>query len=138
MKIFNELTVFIDKFYNIEYGRWIIDNKNDGSQEHPMQIPYTRYADSVYDFIDAVYTFQSNHPELNLTHYEEILKNQSIEWNKDSMAGAIVDDLDAETVLALLIGILRADKYCEGVLLSMLENGTIQRCLMRLKELDKN
>ena len=52
------------------------------------------------------------------------------------MEGAIVDDLDAKTVLALLIGAIRADRFCEGALLGFMKSVAIQRWLVRLKELD--
>ena len=48
--------------------------------------------------------------------------------------------LDAKTVLALffffLNGVIRADRFCEGALLSFMKSGAIQRELVRLKELD--
>lgn len=47
-----------------------------------------------------------------------------------------MDDLDARTVLALLIGAIRADRFCEGALLGFMKSGAIQRWLGRLKELD--
>lgn len=138
MQNFNNLTMFIDKFQNIEYGKLIIDDKNDGSPEHPRQMPYIKYHDLVYDFISAICDFQSGHTEFDLINYKEILHSQLIEWNIASMEGAIVEDLNAETVLALLIGILRLERFCEGTLLSMLKNGVVQRCLMRLKEIDND
>lgn len=52
------------------------------------------------------------------------------------MEGAIVDDLDARMVLALLIGAIRADRFCEGALLGFMKSGEIQRWLERLKELE--
>lgn len=135
---FSNLTMFIDKFQNIGYGKLIIDDKNDGSPEHPRQMPYIKYHDLVYEFISAICDFQNNHTEFNLINYKEILHSQLIEWNITSIGDVIVDDLNAETVLALLIGILRLERFCEGTLLSMLENGVIQRCLMRLKEIDND
>lgn len=138
MSEFNELTSFIKRFDNIEYGTWIIDKENDGSSEHPIQIPYVEYNRIVSNFIHSVYDFHSAHPEYNLVNYQDILKSQSIEWSKESMEGAIIDDLDAKTVLAIIMGIVRADRFCEGTILSMLKNGTIQRCLSRLEEIDNS
>lgn len=42
------------------------------------------------------------------------------------MEGAIVEDLDAKTVLALIIGTIRADRYCEGAVLDFMRGGVIQ------------
>ena len=52
------------------------------------------------------------------------------------MAGIFFYFLDAKTVLALLNGAIRADRFCEGALLDFMKSGAIQRWLVRLKELD--
>ena len=46
------------------------------------------------------------------------------------------NDLDAKIVLALLIGAIRADRFCEETLLGFVKSGAIQRWLGRLKEFD--
>lgn len=136
MQKFSELTSFIEKFKNIEYGVWIIDRTNDGSLEHPIEMPYVKYNVLVNKFVKTVYDFNNAHPEYNLTEYKAILNKQKIEWSKHSMASAAVDDLDDQTVLALIMGIIRANRFCEGTIKSMLENGTIQKCLIRLTDID--
>lgn len=108
--MFQELTGFIERLDSEEHGNWVIDKENDGSPEHPIQMPYVNYG--------------------------EILEKVGIEWGINSMESAIVDDLDARTVLALLIGAIRADRFCEGALLGFMKSGAIQRWLVRLKELD--
>ena len=52
------------------------------------------------------------------------------------VAGIFFYFLDTKTVLALLNGVIRADRFCEGALLSFMKSGAIQRWLVRLKELD--
>lgn len=52
------------------------------------------------------------------------------------VAGIFFYFLDAKTVLTLLNGAIRADRICEGALLSFIKSGAIQRWLVRLKELD--
>ena len=52
------------------------------------------------------------------------------------VAGIFFYFLDTKTVLALLIGAIRADRFCEGALLGFMKSGAIQRGLVRLKELD--
>lgn len=89
-------------------------------------MPYVKYHAIVNEFVKVVYNFNYVHPEYNLICYEDILNEEKIKWDKKSMESAIVDDLDIKTVLALIMGIVRADRYCEGVIKSMLENGTIR------------
>ena len=134
--MFQELTGFIERLDSEEYGNWVIDKENDGSPEHPIQMPYVNYGREAIAFEDAVYKFVDEHPEYDMKNYREILEKTGIEWGTNSMEGAIVADLDARTVLALLIGAIRANRFCEGALLDFMKSGAIQRWLVRLKELD--
>ena len=53
------------------------------------------------------------------------------------MQNADVSKMDAKTVLAMLVGMYRAERFCDGTLLSFCESGTLQKCLLRLKQLDE-
>mgnify|MGYP003360576731 FL=1 len=52
------------------------------------------------------------------------------------MEGADTSKLDGQTVMALLVASLRADRFCEGALLGFFESGAIRRWLIRLREID--
>lgn len=54
------------------------------------------------------------------------------------MAKIEVDNLDAKCVIALIFGVIRAERFSEGILLVFLKNGSIIRWLERLKTLDAN
>ena len=73
---------------------------------------------------------------MGLNHYSDILKANGIEWGMDSMATAVIENLDAKCVLAMILGAVRAERFCDGALLGFFENGSIARWLERLKELD--
>lgn len=135
--MFQELTGYIEKLDNEEYGTWVIDRENSGSSEHPIQMPYVNYGKVATDFETAVYYFREEHPEFEMGRYDETLDLADIEWGTNSMEGVIADDLDAKTVLALIIGAIRSDRFCEGALLGFMKSGTIRRWLVRLRELDK-
>ena len=53
------------------------------------------------------------------------------------MENADVSKMDAKAVIALLIGAVRADRFSEGALLDLLEEGCVLRWLERLKEIDR-
>ena len=135
--MFEELTAFIPELQQSEYGEWIIDNENDGSFEHPMQLPYVSYDKTIKDFIIAVYRFVDSPEGLYLRHYQEVLAKSGIKWNSaESVKNADVSSLDGKTVMALILSVLRADRFCEGALLEFLQKGIIEKWLVRLKELD--
>ena len=52
------------------------------------------------------------------------------------MTDAPAESLDAECILALLLGAVRAEKFVDGALLSLVHNDSIERWLERLKDLD--
>ena len=53
------------------------------------------------------------------------------------MKNADVSSLDGKTVVALLVGAIRAERFCDGALLDFFEDGSIVKWLSRLKEIDE-
>ena len=53
---------------------------------------------------------------IRLTKYENILEQHGIEWGVDSMTDADVSVLDGKCVMALLMGAVRAERFCDGSL----------------------
>jgi len=136
--MYEKLTEFLPELENLEYGKWIIDHENDGSPEHPKHMPFVGYSNIVTDFVDAVYEYVDKFPKLNLTKYQEILNAHDISWGMDSMMNADVSSLDDQTVMALIMGAIRADRFCEGALLGFFKDGSMKRWLLRLKEIEES
>lgn len=134
--MYESLTKHLDEFTGAEFGTWIIDKKNDGTPEHPLQFPFVNYSCVVDQFIDDVYSFVDNHEEMGLHSYQKVLEENGIKWNAKSMETAVVDDLDAKCVVALIYGAIRAERFCDGAILAFLKDGTFVRWLKRLKTLD--
>lgn len=133
---FTELTAFIPKIKDDAFGEWFVDKENDGTPEHPIQMPYVDYTSTVDEFVEALYKYCEAHPEFEHTRYAEILKNRGLEWKSQSMAAADVSNMDARGVIALLIGAVRAERFCDGALLEFFKNGCILRWLERLAAID--
>lgn len=137
MNQFDALTKYIPLIDNDEIGHWQIDRENDGTPEHPIQLPFVRFSAMVCQFTTDVGAMVEQYPELGLTHYHEILEQNGIKWGSKSMSGAIVEDLDARCVCALLVGAVRAERFCDGALMAFFKDGSITRWLQRLKEIDE-
>ena len=136
MKKFEPLTDFIPQMKPNTYGRWIIDKENDGSKEHPFQMPFVLYSAAIHKFIDTLYEFGDSHPEYEYTKYYNTLDSYGLKWEQTSMEEADVDNMAAKGVIALLTGAVRAERFCDGALLGMLEKGCILRWLKRLEQID--
>lgn len=89
------------------------------------------------ELIETVYELIENGHDY-LYRYEEVLDAAGIEWGYDSMLHADISALDGKTVLALVFGVVRAERFqYEGLVTEFLENGTIKKWLLRLRELDQ-
>ena len=134
--MYERLTKYLLEFPGDEKGIGIIDRENDGTPEYPIQMPYVNYSKLVRNFTADVYSFAEAHKEMELNHYSDILEANGIKWRTDSMSKAAVENLDAKCVLAMILGAIRAERFCDGALLRFFENGSIARWLEKLKELD--
>ncbi|WP_448983008.1 DUF6508 domain-containing protein [Olsenella uli] len=119
-----------------EYGEWVIDRKSKGTANDPIQMPFVDYGGTVGSLMREIYAFEEEHPEYGLNRYNDILADSGIDWSTESMTEADVARLDGKGVTALILGAVRADRFCEGALLEFCENGCMARWLGRLKELD--
>ena len=134
--MYESLTQLIPKLTEGEYAAWIKDNKSKGTMDDPIHMPFVDYSPAVIKLIKAVYAFKDEHPDFELTKYEEILNSNGLEWSWESMSEADVSNADGRLVMALLLGAIRADRFSEGTLLGFLEEGSVLRWLKRLKEID--
>lgn len=135
--MYEELTSFLPKFQGVHFGNWITDNENDGSPEHPIQLPFVIYSQVVREFEDAVCSFMDRCKPIGQAHYGNILEKANIQWNFVSMCEADVSLLDGSTVMALIIAAIRAERFCDGALLDFLKKGCINKWLTRLRQIDE-
>ena len=134
--MYESLTGHIGKISQDTAGEVITDHRGDGTPERPYQMPFVSYSNEVEAFVRDIYAFEKAHRELKLNDYQEILGRNGIRWNMRSMTDAPAESLDAECILALLLGAVRAEKFVDGALLSLVHNDSIERWLERLKDLD--
>ena len=133
---FERLTNYLAQLDGDNVGTWVIDKENDGTPEHPIQMPFVNYTDMVHHFLDDVYGYVESCKDLGLNKYGEILERNGLEWGAKSMSEADVSKLDAQCVMALIVGAVRAERFCDGALLGFFKDGSIQKWLTRLKEID--
>lgn len=126
--MYEALTKYIGQFEDV--GTWIIDRENDGSKEHPIQMPYMSYSKVIMKFLSGMDAFM-------VYNYQEVLKRNDLRWGME-MGNADVSGFDAEAVLALLTGAVRAERFCDGAFASFVRSGAVDRWLGRLKEIDES
>ena len=137
MNKFEILTKYLPQIADDSFGTWIIDRENDGTPEHPIQMPYVQYTEMVDHFVHDVYAFMEANEEFELNRYGEILQQNGLEWGGKSMSEADVSEKDARCIMALIMGAVRAERFCDGALLGFFRDGSIRKWLERLKEIDE-
>ena len=138
MNKFKNLIKYLPLLEDDNIGTWIIDRENDGTPEHPIQMPFVNYSEMVHNFIKDVYDFEEKNKDFELTRYGEILEKNGLEWGSKSMSEADVSSLDGQCIMALIMGAVRAERFCDGALLGFFKDGSIKKWLERLKKIDTN
>jgi hypothetical protein len=85
MKKYESLTKYLPMMQQDTFEEWHIDQKNDGTMEHPYEMPYVEYSKLVRNFEKDVYAFAEDHPDCGLNKYGEILERNGIKWGSKSM-----------------------------------------------------
>lgn len=115
------LMPFLDKFELAEFsaGTWKIEEGH---------FPWFNFDEVVMEFVQVLYGNNWVTPQFDWTEWQDSAK-QYIE------SPEMVESADAATIQKLLTTHARADRFCEGHLASMFENGHILALLQRLKVL---
>ena len=100
-----------------------------------MQLPFPIYTEVVHLLIHEIYEFEKLNPDFELTKYNQLLQERGLEWSSRSLENADVSNMDAQGIMAMLMGITRGERFCDGVILSACECGAVIRWLERLEEL---
>lgn len=135
--MFERLTKHLPAIENAEgFGNWVVDRESEGTMNDPIKMPYVNYGTTVVDVEQAIYDFVDEHPEYELTHYHDILERNGLKWDGCAMSETDISDLGGQAVMALLLGAVRAERFCDGALLGFFEDGSVKRWLLRLREID--
>ena len=81
---FDKLIGLLEPLETDSVGEWIIDKEHKGTEDDPIHFPYPKYTEVVNELIDAVYKFEDENPEYELTKYGELLKERGLEWGQRS------------------------------------------------------
>ena len=134
---YKSLISFITRLKACEYGKIQPEYQTgDGSMERPYQMPYYAYSDVVQEFVSEVYKFEREHPEFNLDKYNDVMLLKGLRWDEEAMMNVDVSCLNGQVVMALLLGVIRAERFCDGVLNTFLKTGCIDKWLLRLNEIE--
>ena len=135
-EMYETLTKYLPELTKTKYGSWVLDTTNDGSLAHPKHFPFIDYDTTVDEIRNAIYAFEKSHPEYQLTKYNDILAKNHMDRGMQSIKTVDVQDLDGQTVMAMLMAATRIERFCTGAMLDFFESGNIRQWIQRLKDID--
>lgn len=129
MKNFESLTKYIEPFSKaISLGEWEV---SDGAV-----MPYVSWSRIYLNFQEDFYKFVDNHPKYEFKNYKTILEEKGL-YEKLAVKEIEVRLInDEQTILLMIITIIRQDRFITGLLKEYLDDGLIVEWLERLRELD--
>ncbi len=133
MTKFDELLNLEEPLKTDKFGKWIVDKKHKGTKDDPFEMPYLSYTETVSKLIEAVYSFNEKNPDYNLYNYNEVLEQYGYKELKFEKID--VSKMDDKCLMALFMALVRGERFCDGLIMSMLEAGIVQKWLKRLNEL---
>ena len=71
---FDKLLELLEPLETDSVGEWIIGKEHKGTEDDPLHFPYPKYTESVNELIGAIYEFEHENSEYELTKYGELLK----------------------------------------------------------------
>ena len=91
--VYKSLTDFLPMLEEDKIGDWAIDRVNDGTPEHPIQMPFVNYSRLVREVEDAIYDFEQMHPEYGLNRYSSFLETNGKTYGFSEHLQAVVYSL---------------------------------------------
>lgn len=128
MEAYDRLTRYLPL---LEHDCWGKTIREPTGADGVLHLPHVEYTDTVCSFIQELYQVWEEQREP--ADYQDMLRKNGV--NDLWQGTGIVEQLDGPCVLALMMWTLRAERFSPGSLLSALEAGHIQACLMRLAAL---
>ena len=123
--------VAIKLLENDSFGEWQGGEEKDGV----ITIPYVSYTATVMEFIHELHDFAKKNSQYDMHNYQDVLDKSGIKDGKD-VQECDIDNADAQTILCMIMKIVRADRFVEGTLMHHLQDGYFSKWLKRLKEID--
>ena len=122
--MYESLTKYIPEISNP--GEWVIDN----SDEEVIHLPYVSFHSEIYGFIREAAKFI-------VYDYMDITKRIRKDQNVECVEEIDASNLTANDILSLITYSIQANKFCEGRLYELMKDGSVEKWLKRLTELDK-
>ena len=137
MTEFDKIIALIEPLKQDSFGKWHGGVEDKKPEDASFQIPFVAYTQAAHNLISEIQDFVDQNPDYELKRYEIILGERNIEFSQEAFNKVELDKLDAQGVMAILVGLMRAERFCDGIFLKNLQSGFIVKCIQRLETISK-
>lgn len=129
--MYEQVTFYLGK---LKPAHWKYpENQGDGSHEHPYIAGWPKYDETTSEFMRRMYDFVPNRGQ----NYDEVIYKATGYDGHDDLSKVDVSNLDGDTILYMIFSRIRGERFSGGLFGDYVENGTLDKWLLRLKELDE-
>lgn len=129
MKKYEILTKYLLHIKEDNFAYW---TKAKTTKEDSLILSYPIYSDMVNQFINDVYKFEKLNPNMKLNEYRKILEHNNIK----NLEEVNLIDLDGQCIVAMIMCVIRQERFGDGVIFYYFKHGIIEKWLQRLYEID--
>ena len=116
--------------YPDKLARWHgAEMRKDKDGRNLLMSGYPIYESDTLDFLDAMRSFTVN-------NYVEVIESYGIKYKNIDILRLDLAKYDDRLVLAMITAIVRSERISEGLIMSMIQNGSLLKLLLRLREFD--
>lgn len=117
--------------YPEKLSRWHeAELRKDKDGRNLLSFGYPIYESDTVDFLDSMRSFMVH-------NYVEVIESYGIKYENIDIHKLDLMQYDDKLILALITAIIRSDRINEGLIMSMIEDGSFLKLLMRLKDFDE-
>ena len=109
------------------------ENQGDGSHENPYIAGWPEYDETTKEFMHKMYEFVPNGGQ----NYDEVIYKATGFDGHDELTIVDVSKLDGDTILYMIFSRVRGERFSDGLFGSYVADGTMDKWLNRLKEIDE-
>ena len=129
--MYEKVTAYLGK---LKPAHWKYpENQGDGSHENPYIAGWPEYDETTKKFMHKMYEFVPNGGQ----NYDEVIYKATGFDGHDELTKVDVSKLDGDTILYMIFSRVRGERFSDGLFGSYVADGTMDKWLNRLKEIDE-
>jgi len=130
--MYEQVTAYLGK---LKPAHWKYPkDQGDGSHENPYKPGWPEYDEITKEFMHKMYEFVPNGGQ----NYDEVIyKATGIDCHED-LSKTDVTKIDGDIILYMIFSMVRGERFSDGLFGSYVANGTIDKMLNRLIEINNN